>query len=198
METLADRIKSRRNQVGLTQEELAKAVGVSQNAIHKLEDGTTKKPRNIIDLAQALKCSPNWLQYGGPENEKESEGIRKIPILSLDEANFLSPSSTKEWLEVAGKWSQQAFAVRFEGVSMTNPNGSPSIPDGAIVIIEPAEQPKSGEIVLAKSTGPAVVKKLTKDGPKTYLASLNPQYQLIEADSSYNIIGVAKKVEYLL
>lgn len=64
MESLAQRIKLIRKKRKLSQEELAKMVGVSQNAIQKIESGETKEPRNILQLSKALAVDPNWLQFG--------------------------------------------------------------------------------------------------------------------------------------
>lgn len=64
MDTLAQRLKSTRLSKGLTQAELGKQIGVSQNAIQKIEKGETKSPGNILSLAKALGVDPNWLQFG--------------------------------------------------------------------------------------------------------------------------------------
>ena len=50
--------------MGLTQLELAKRVGVSQQAIQQLEDGVIKRPRYMVELALALGVSPEWLLNG--------------------------------------------------------------------------------------------------------------------------------------
>lgn len=64
MDTLAQRVKSTRLNKGLTQLELGKKIGVSQNAIQKIENGDTKDPRNILQLSEALGVDPSWLQFG--------------------------------------------------------------------------------------------------------------------------------------
>lgn len=49
------------------QEDLAKAVGITQAAIGNFESGQRKKPRDIVRLAAALKVRPEWLEFGeGP------------------------------------------------------------------------------------------------------------------------------------
>lgn len=64
MESLSDRIKSRRNQLKLTQAELADLVGTKQQTIQQVESGLTKRPRRLVELAEALQCDPRWLLFG--------------------------------------------------------------------------------------------------------------------------------------
>ena len=54
--SLAARFKARRLELGMTQVEVANSAGVSQQSIESIESGRTRKPRNLLDLAKALKC----------------------------------------------------------------------------------------------------------------------------------------------
>ncbi|MFS6817212.1 MULTISPECIES: helix-turn-helix domain-containing protein [Citrobacter] len=69
MESLSDRIKSRRNQLKLTQAELAELVGTKQQTIQQVESGLTKRPRRLVELAEALQCDPRWLLFGGDQDK---------------------------------------------------------------------------------------------------------------------------------
>lgn len=51
-------------QKGITQENLAQLINVSQASISKMLQGKTRNPRNIIEIAQALGVDPNWLKTG--------------------------------------------------------------------------------------------------------------------------------------
>lgn len=62
---ISDRLRKRRKELGMTQTELALKVGVTQQAINSVENGLSKKPKFIIELARALKCSAEWLYDGG-------------------------------------------------------------------------------------------------------------------------------------
>ncbi|MDQ7100918.1 helix-turn-helix transcriptional regulator [Serratia sp. MF2] len=64
METLSDRLKQKRNELNLTQAQLAELAGTTQQTIQQVEAGLTKRPRFLVELAQALKCDPLWLLYG--------------------------------------------------------------------------------------------------------------------------------------
>lgn len=64
MKTLAERVKYAREQQDLSQQEVAEKAGISQPTYFKIENGLTQKPRNILDIAEALKVSPHWLATG--------------------------------------------------------------------------------------------------------------------------------------
>ncbi|MCG3462718.1 helix-turn-helix domain-containing protein [Xenorhabdus bovienii] len=65
METLSERIKAKRSEMNMTQSELAAIVGVKQQSIQQAESGLVKRPRFIVEIANALKCDPSWLISGG-------------------------------------------------------------------------------------------------------------------------------------
>ena len=58
MEDFAKNIRKKRTELGLTQDELARRVGVSQVAIHQYESGSAVPKMTIaVRLAKALKTS---------------------------------------------------------------------------------------------------------------------------------------------
>lgn len=64
MNELKDRVLKRRRMLDLTQQKLAKKVGVKQQSIQQLEDGLVKRPRYLLELSKALECDANWLLTG--------------------------------------------------------------------------------------------------------------------------------------
>lgn len=64
MQTLSERLKSKRVSLKMTQTELATKAGVKQQSIQLIEAGVTKRPRYLFEIATALHCDPIWLQYG--------------------------------------------------------------------------------------------------------------------------------------
>ncbi|AUI88128.1 LexA family transcriptional repressor [Vibrio azureus] len=216
--SFADRVKQRRKELNLSQSELAERVGVAQQSIHKIEDGRTLKPRNILQLASALKCSALWLQGLEPQDDNlavcnkdhtspsntamvMTSGIRSLPILSQAQAG--------DWAKVihdkdqdfdqqitSVKVSEKAFAMRVTGNSMTNPFGYPSIPAGSVIVVEPCSSPDNGKIVVAilNDAPEATIKKLEIDGPQKYLLPLNPKYDPISISGNCRIIGYVKQV----
>jgi transcriptional regulator with XRE-family HTH domain len=64
MDTIAKRIKETRVGLELTQKELAKKAGVSQGTIGNLESGARTSPRHLVQIANALGVTAEWLQSG--------------------------------------------------------------------------------------------------------------------------------------
>ncbi|MBY7859744.1 helix-turn-helix transcriptional regulator [Vibrio fluvialis] len=73
-ETIGERIRRVRKELKLTQQQVAKTIGVSSTSMVFWERGeTTPKGSNLIALCRALKVAPEWLQTGkGDQTEKES------------------------------------------------------------------------------------------------------------------------------
>lgn len=64
LDTLAERLRTRRRHVGWTQDQLAQRVGSSQAVIQKIENGKSLRPRKIDKIAEVLGTSPAWLMFG--------------------------------------------------------------------------------------------------------------------------------------
>ena len=79
--TMGDRIRARRQELGLSQQNLAAQVGVSRPTISELESGT----RTIMNtdtakkLARALGVSIDYL-VGTWERDEESESVAALAL----------------------------------------------------------------------------------------------------------------------
>lgn len=67
MNTLAQRLKYARELANLSQQEVAKRANISQPTYFKIENGSTLKPRNILEIAHALNVNVDWLATGEGE-----------------------------------------------------------------------------------------------------------------------------------
>lgn len=68
MTTLKDRLAQARQDAGLSQAQLAKAVGAGQSTIASIENGRNKGSSLYLDLAKALGVNVEWLMAGtGPK-----------------------------------------------------------------------------------------------------------------------------------
>jgi transcriptional regulator with XRE-family HTH domain len=91
METLADRIITRRRELGLQQSHLADIAGVSESAVSQWEKGKTKnlKLEHLFAIADALKVHARWLALGqGPRFVRSAIlfVLSIPPLLALHEA----------------------------------------------------------------------------------------------------------------
>lgn len=113
MNELKDRVLKRRKQLGLTQKELAKRVGVKQQSIQQLEDGVVKRPRYLLELSSALECDAHWLSTGkGSADFNLSDrpyipgsgspnSPAKVPTEFLALLSKASPRSHKQLMHIA-------------------------------------------------------------------------------------------------
>lgn len=220
MET-SDRIKQRMKVLGVKGVEITRQIGVSSGAISQWRAGDNKPAgENLLGLAKILQCSPEWLLTGrGPEpthafvvqekgaayfnTEPGPSVAKKVPLLSLVQAGAWTEVEEKfmqeatEWRETTARVSKAAFALRVVGDSMLNPHGSPSIPEGSVVIVDPEIEPSNGKIVVARLEGTqeATLKKLVIDGAQRYLMPLNPAFKAIDINGNCKILGVVRKIE---
>lgn len=215
MSTLGERLKERRKSLRLTQGQVGKVIGVSASAVTLWEkDNTAPKGQNLFELCKILQCEPNWLLGLGNGEELPSEidenlvikESNKIPLLSISQVfewyanKDFDASKIKEWRKTTSLKPGRTFALKVKGNSMLNPRGAPSIPEGAIVTVDPSAKPVSGKIVVVYLTDEkeVTIKKLEVDGPNTYLIPLNPDFRPIPLDGHYTIIGVVKTAEFEL
>jgi len=211
MNTIGSRIKSLRTSLKLRQADIASKIGVSAVAVGNWERGENEPSgSNLLDLARTLNTSADFLITGENgrmtivEFKKPTEPtIHRVPLISAVQAgqwkeamDHFHPGDADEWRETTATVSNHAFALKVEGRSMHNPHGSPSIPHGSIVIVDPEIAAINGKIVVAKlpSTNEVTIKRLVIDGSDTYLEPLNPDYKPILIDSECMIVGVVKQV----
>jgi len=103
---LGDRIVQRRNQMGMTQSELARCIGIARGQMWKYETGTSSPTADVLmKLSQALAISVDWL-LGIEATEWQPEA--SVPPGELDETEreivevlrLKSPERRKAMLEI--------------------------------------------------------------------------------------------------
>jgi phage repressor protein C with HTH and peptisase S24 domain len=76
MSGIGERIKKRRQELGLSQPELARKIGgITYQAIQAVEKGGQTK--HLISIAKALDVSPEWLQDGGDSGPAKLNASRQ-------------------------------------------------------------------------------------------------------------------------
>ena len=204
-----ERIKARRTQLNMTQQSLAKMLGVSRVSVTKWETGVTKPDgENLHMLAKSLDVSPEWLLFGGNEplstelvSARKTIAVKQIPVISAVQAGDWTSTYASatiddvlRWVNTTARVSESAYGLDVKGDSMTNPNGAPTIPEGSTVIVETqfgSIEDLYGKIVVAilDGTSDATIKKLVWDAPYTYLIPLNPNFKPIVVNGNCRIIG---------
>ena len=106
---IANKIKARRLELGLTLEDVAQAVGVGRSTVRKWETGMIKNMGRdkIAALARVLQLSPVELvpmpDRIASEDEERLEALHQDPRLGLlfDRTRKMSPADVETMLAVA-------------------------------------------------------------------------------------------------
>lgn len=187
--SLANRVKSRRLELGLTQNEAAEAAGIRQQTWQAIEDGSTLKPRNIVGIAKALRVEPAWLIDGGSMVPISDVNTKRVPLISYVQAGNLahgkpidSMEDVFEYILTDAHLSGRAFAMKLQGDSM-----EPEFKDGDVIIVDPEVEPHPGEFVVAANGDfDATFKKYR---PLMSRSQENPEFELIPLNSDYPVIS---------
>jgi len=202
--SLALRLKQSRDKAQISQRELAKRSGLSQQLISKLENGLVESTTEVFRLAEALRVDPRWLATGkdaGKETENTAEGpfiTAYVPLISWvaagswrDVADPYPAGIGEDLVPVTCRTGPNAFALRVQGDSM-----EPVFPNGSVIIVDPAVEPRQGSYVVVRldEAEQATFKQLVIDGGVRYLKPLNPRYPLMEIRESATVCGVVRQM----
>jgi transcriptional regulator with XRE-family HTH domain len=101
IETIGDRIKRVREELGLTQKQVGEAAGISSSAVSQIESGnsTTLKPENLFPIAEILGKDAEWL-VTGKGNERPLRGI----VQAITELPDDNPQQALDFLSY--QWSK--------------------------------------------------------------------------------------------
>lgn len=204
MKTIADRLKEARESSGLTQPELAKKAKVAQGTIGNIEAGLRKRPRDLLAIAAALKVNPGWLETGdGPKasvqnTEPGPDSSGKVPLISwvragewCEASDPFQPGDAERWLDCPVSHSQDTFALRVRGDSMTAPHGNTrTYPEGCIIFVDPGRRlPVNGDRVVACLDGSQEVtfKVYKNEDGRQWLQPLNPSHEPIR--EPFHVLG---------
>jgi len=103
METVGNRIRKRRNELGYTQGQLGKASGLGTATISGLELGTQAGTTKLHKIAEALRCRVQWLETGNLPIE-EVPGVREPPPLARQSVHGIF--ITREGAEIGAEWDK--------------------------------------------------------------------------------------------
>lgn len=112
MKTLAERIVSRREELGLRPVDLAHAAGVSISAVLQWETGSTKNLKNehLFSIADALNLNPRWLAIGvGSKDASPSREAYRLALVQRDKA--ASDGGRRAWERIAASFAKAAVVV---------------------------------------------------------------------------------------
>lgn len=190
----ADIIKKRREELGLSQEELADKLGYkSRSSINKIELGLSDIPFSKIPLfAKALEIEPEILM-GWEKNKKQEDSnidmnnvingdeFVMIPLYSSISAGYGSEEAEFiEMIAIPGlKNPQECFGVIVKGDSMED-----KIDSGSTIIVRRDSVIEPGQIGAFSFNNKSYVKQKKVYGTTTVLHSYNDKYEDLLVDEA--------------
>lgn len=199
-ESSGERIRTRRKALQLTQQALAKSIGVSHVAVSQWEkEETVPRGENLLRLAEWLQCTAAWIIDGDGEvfaAQAKGAPVAAVPLISLAQASawlseqrLLLQQQATRFLYSESKLSDGALAVTVEDHAM-----QPDYRPGDSVIFDPDVPPQPGDVVLALVDGVALMRIYrlqTQQHEHIFsLRALNDDFpQLHSAESALHIIG---------
>jgi len=209
----------RRRELGLSQIELAKRVGVSQPTIYKAEQGAIDISRWPWQRLEALRRALKWT----PEEFTEKTGIElpgtrleamgaqpttmtRVPLLGVVSAGRgISHAEPMGEVEVPSEVVERyghygLYALEVDGDSMFCEDLPYSIPPGSVVVVARELEPRPGDLVIAWSKAHEVgyLKELEEKRGHQVLKSWNPEVPpiLVRPEDEVEVQGVVVHVGF--
>lgn len=199
--SIGDRIKRRRQEIGLTVDQVADKIGKNRATVYRYESSEIEKfPIDILSpLAEALRTTPaylmGWEDNSGPSypaNVMPMPEMRKIPLLGTIACGepILAVENIEEYVSIPKDLAGD-FALTCKGDSMINAR----IFDGDIVYIRQQNTVENGEIAAVLIDNEATLKRVRLFGDHISLEPENPMYKPLvywnEEMNSVRILGKA-------
>ena len=211
---IGKRIKLKREECGLTQEELGKAVDLNKSTIQRYETGKIEKIKLpvIQAIAQVLKVDPNWLILkcddplpSDPHAELTAQfdnirpvQLKRFPMLGeIACGEPIWADEDHESYVMADMDIKADFCLRAKGDSMINAR----IFDGDIVFIKEMPIVENGDIAAVIIDNEATLKRFYYDKENNYLQLIaeNPLYKpLVYRNEQLDEIRVLGKAVYFM
>jgi len=159
------RAKLCRKALGLSQQQVADAIGIEQPNYAKFELGRVKSPAFIEELSTFYKCSPGWLHYGegfSPEYlaNKEIQEYRsgKVPLViwhqipNIYNHPELLFDKTTCFIDITFQTEKDLFASIIPKTIIPGKSTGFFQPDD-MLLISPTRKPNSAQYIVIQEEG---------------------------------------------
>ncbi len=206
--TLGERMRAARQRAKLSLDAVGKALGLATNrkrgafspqAVQQWEKGGTEPDHETLTaFARLTQVNVNWLLTGIAADHLAAgnggfgtsvRGGRIVPKISVAEA-IASPSAynAEEYVHTHFACSAKSFAIEI----FDTRNAPEFLVEAHRVVIDPAEAPTPGDMVLARIDGEPLFGKYTHRNGKVELEALNPDWDSVRLNETRGdrIVGV--------
>lgn len=177
MADIGKRIKEKREQQGITQEELAFKLGYkNKSTIAKIETGANDIVQSkVVEFAKALNTSVAFLMGWSDEQISPAKGI-KIKVLGRVAAG-IPIEAIEDIIDTEEITAEMAKTGEFFGLQIHGDSMEPRMYENDVVIVRKQDDAENGDIVIAMINGnDATCKRLVKYAGGISLVSLNSKY----------------------
>jgi SOS-response transcriptional repressor LexA len=203
-ETIGDRLRRRRRQLGLTQSQLAERSGLNQGYLSSIERSRAKPSRRALDALAAALAVPSGVLAGGGDTHDNPQPLetRRLPLLGSIPAG--PPALSQELLELMPvlrhHWAPDHYCLRLTLDSM-----EPTLKPGDIVLVHyrPDVQPEhvQGRICACLLDGEPTLKRVTVESLDSEMLIIlrgdNPRVAPLLVDSSH-LLSIQGVVTHLV
>lgn len=191
IETVADRIRMRMDELGIKQVDLINKEVASKGSISLwLSGGAVPSKERLVNLAKELKTSESWILTGeGDVNSRIDRSIDTNPVATVGTAPVLSWvqagawtgmenvefTGTEEHIPLVPGASSKSFYLIVRGIS-----NAPYYNEGELICIDPTfplEDVQTGEMVVVRRGSDATFKALVHSENRMFLKALNKEWQ---------------------
>ncbi|EKU56534.1 putative repressor protein C2 [Acinetobacter sp. WC-323] len=191
IETVADRIKMRMDELGTKQVDLINKSVASKGSISLwLSGGAVPSGERLVKLARELKTSESWLLTGdGDKNGRTDRNVDYAPIAPVATAPVLSwvqagawtgmenveLTGTEEQIPLVPGASNRSFYLIVRGIS-----NAPFYNEGELICVDPTfclDDIQTGEMVVVRRGNDATFKALVHGENRIFLKALNKDWQ---------------------
>lgn len=181
-------IKAFREKIGLTQEELAKKLGVHARTVQNWESGTKipESKRTLLRVFMNAELKPSITHYGGEHTEQSDEAPKIVPLIPISAQGGTLNDFTQSVMEydcekVVSPIKGVDYAMTVSGDSM-----SPEYPSGCQILIKRIDERifiDWGKVFVLDTANGTIIKRLMPvegDPNKVLCVSINPAYPAFE------------------
>ena len=177
-------LADRRKELGLTQKDIAEAVGVSEATVSRWESGEIANMRRdrISALAKILHCSTDFVMTGQASTETTIPSgfspmppMNQVPLIGRIACGVpITAEENQEGIvSVPSTW-HATFALVCEGDSM-----APRIQNGDLVAIRKQDTVDNGQIAAVRINNEATLKKVYRYPDRLELRPINTDFEII-------------------